>query len=333
MNLKDYLYYQDDWTTIYCGDCLEILPLFGNENVDLVITDPPYNKHIGNWDVHGGFENLLKKIENVLLELSRILRTQGQLYLWGNSDCIAEFKKIAETKGFKKISWCVWNKKDKQHNATRSFPDVVEHCLHLVNSGKRFGIQTPYFSTFGNFVLAIRKDSGLSRAEMDNKLRTNTMYAWIEGRNYLGEKVYQFPTKEMFYKIREILNPWGYKYDEWKKEYDEWVYIFNESEIRIPKKSWSKNRPSETMVPYNIFEYSPPIEIHHETPKPLEIIQTFIKASSNKNDLIFDCFLGSGTTCIAAKNLNRQSIGIEINPDYCEIAVKRLKQEVFDFTK
>jgi len=46
-----------------------------------------------------------------------------------------------------------------------------------------------------------------------------------------------------------------------------------------------------------------------------------------------DCFLGSGTTCVAAKNLNRKSVGIEINPKYCEIAVKRLRQESFDFRK
>lgn len=41
--LKDYLFYQDDWATIYCGDCLLIMPLMDPESVDLVVTDPPYN--------------------------------------------------------------------------------------------------------------------------------------------------------------------------------------------------------------------------------------------------------------------------------------------------
>ena len=75
-------------------------------------------------------------------------------------------------------------------------------------------------------------------------------------------------------------------------------------------------------------------EFNHPCPKPYEVWNWLInRVSISVNDRIFDPFLGSGTTCVAAKNLNRKSIGIEINPKYCEIAVKRLRQEVFDFRK
>lgn len=62
-----------------------------------------------------------------------------------------------------------------------------------------------------------------------------------------------------------------------------------------------------------------------------DLTNRVLMAFSNPDDLILDPFLGSGTTCVVAKNLNHKSIGIEINPKYCEIAVKRLRQEVFNF--
>jgi DNA modification methylase len=50
--------------------------------------------------------------------------------------------------------------------------------------------------------------------------------------------------------------------------------------------------------------------------------------SSKESDLILDPFLGSGTTAVAAKQLKRNFIGIEISPKYCEIARGRLRQEL-----
>lgn len=62
----------------------------------------------------------------------------------------------------------------------------------------------------------------------------------------------------------------------------------------------------------------------HPTIKPLELVKRHILHTTKENDLILDCFSGSGTTCAAAKKLNRKFIGIEINPEYHKISLDRL---------
>ena len=63
---------------------------------------------------------------------------------------------------------------------------------------------------------------------------------------------------------------------------------------------------------------------NHPTIKPEELINKLIINSSKENDLVFDCFLGSGTTCVCAKNLKRNYLGFEIDKKYFEIAQDRL---------
>jgi len=62
----------------------------------------------------------------------------------------------------------------------------------------------------------------------------------------------------------------------------------------------------------------------HMAQKPLEMIKHIINWCSDKNEIVLDCYLGSGTTAVACKQLDRNFIGIEINPDYVDIANKRL---------
>jgi len=63
----------------------------------------------------------------------------------------------------------------------------------------------------------------------------------------------------------------------------------------------------------------------HPTIKPLEEAKKRIAVATDENSVILDVFCGSGTTCVAAKELGRKYIGFEINPKYYEIAVNRLK--------
>ena len=62
----------------------------------------------------------------------------------------------------------------------------------------------------------------------------------------------------------------------------------------------------------------------HSTQKPEALLYRIILASTNKGDLILDPFLGTGTTAVAAKELQRKSIGIELDPEFAEIALKRI---------
>jgi DNA methylase len=68
------------------------------------------------------------------------------------------------------------------------------------------------------------------------------------------------------------------------------------------------------------------IELGHKAPIPTEVMSWLAKPFEGRTML--DPFCGSGSLLVAAKNLNRRAIGIEIEPKYCEIAVKRLRQEV-----
>ena len=79
------------------------------------------------------------------------------------------------------------------------------------------------------------------------------------------------------------------------------VYKFNHTFCRIPKKL-------------------------HPTEKPVDLIKRFIRVSSQENDIVLDPFLGSGTTAVAAKDLNRKYIGYEIDSEYFNIAKERLEE-------
>lgn len=62
----------------------------------------------------------------------------------------------------------------------------------------------------------------------------------------------------------------------------------------------------------------------HPTIKPLSLVERHIKHTTQENDIVLDCFCGSGTTCVACKNTNRRYIGIELNSKWHKVAVDRL---------
>lgn len=94
--------------------------------------------------------------------------------------------------------------------------------------------------------------------------------------------------------------------------------------------SWSKGRLFGDMSLKSTFIVMPcgQKETSHPNEKPKKIISKLIQLGSLPKETIVDPFMGSGTTLVAAKELGRKAIGIEIEEEWCETAARRLSQEV-----
>lgn len=123
-------------------------------------------------------------------------------------------------------------------------------------------------------------------------------------------------------------------------------YTFNLEDVKVEKeviapyrdktgkpKDWVDNGDKKTRLtsPSNIWTdisipfWSMPENTTHPTQKPEKLIAKLVLASSNEGDIVFDPFLGSGTTAVVAKKLNRYFIGIEREKEYAAFAIKRLE--------
>lgn len=118
-------------------------------------------------------------------------------------------------------------------------------------------------------------------------------------------------------------------------------YTFNSSDILVEAKTgyvrklidYRKATPSvynSKKVPGNVWEfprvrYRMPEYEEHPTQKPTSLLERIIKASSNEGDVVLDIFSGTFTTSFVAKQLNRKSIGIELQEKYLQIGLRRLQ--------
>ncbi len=103
---------------------------------------------------------------------------------------------------------------------------------------------------------------------------------------------------------------------------------WDESEKGNFRMTYPSNIWNDLTVPY----WSMSENTNHPTQKPEKLIAKLILASSNKGDVVFDPFVGSGTTPVVAKKLNRKYVGIEINHEYAMLTEKRLARAEHDKT-
>ena len=117
-------------------------------------------------------------------------------------------------------------------------------------------------------------------------------------------------------------------------------YTFNADDILVEAKTGAKRKLidyrkavptvyNSEKVPGNVWEfarvrYRMDEYENHPTQKPIALLERIIRASSNKGDLVIDPFSGTFTTCFVAKELGRNSIGIELQEEYVKIGLRRL---------
>ena len=94
------------------------------------------------------------------------------------------------------------------------------------------------------------------------------------------------------------------------------------------RNTYPSNFWDDISIPY----WSMPENTAHPTQKPEKLLAKLILASSNPGDVVFDPFLGSGSTAVTAKKLNRHFVGIEMNEQYCVWVEKRLEMANVDST-
>ena len=96
--------------------------------------------------------------------------------------------------------------------------------------------------------------------------------------------------------------------------------------ISTSKSGYSKDYNPNLRSPKNVIDIKS-TRGKHPTQKPLELMEYLIKTYTNENETVLDFTMGSGTTMLACKNLNRNGIGIEMNEDYFNIASERVEKK------
>ena len=108
------------------------------------------------------------------------------------------------------------------------------------------------------------------------------------------------------------------------------AFMSNDEEIYVIGEGWRKSSPPLRSVISTTEARSVEVaKIGHPTPKPVGLMETLIDRAPA--GVIADPFAGSGSTLVAARNLGRKAIGVELEERYCELIAKRLDQYALDF--
>jgi site-specific DNA-methyltransferase (adenine-specific) len=247
---------------------------------------------------------------NVFIECQRILKDNGSFY-WFHNDMpqIAQLMTwLSANSTFVFNSFITWDKGDwralswknpSEESKLRSWFNTCEYLLYYSKPEKIEDVK--------QYLISEKNKSGITTLQI-NQLFGIQISDGIAKR-YFGNSQWELPTREK-YEIMQTTGFWKKPYDELKSAFDDARAIHNVD----PNHNNVWRAKTENRGKY------------HACQKPLTVIERIIKTSSNEGEIVLDCFLGSGTTAVAAINTNRQFIGIERESEYVEIGNRRIEE-------
>lgn len=289
---------------IYLGDAYELIKQIPDKSIDLIVTDPPY-EFIPGGSGHSDLGQRKRTNANDIYNLDtnrtkQNIVTGGGCFGTKQRDYYSEFSETNVTKERQKyLDYVAEHGKDKESERLRIKANGVDNTNNI-----RFISESISNDILKEFVRVMKKGNIYIFCNK-NQLRQYFDFFGDLGWNLdllVWNKTNCIPTINNTYLS-------NLEYCVFARESGTPLYGSYETKSKCYTSSCNKKDKDLFL---------------HPTIKPLPFIKNLIINSSQENQVVLDPFMGSGTTAVACKELNRQFIGFELNPKFYEIANDRL---------
>jgi len=324
---------------LLCGDSTvkqDVERVMDGEKVLLCHADPPYG--MGKESEGLVNDNLYReKLDVFQMAWWRAcrpsLKDNASVYIWGNAEDLWRLWYVGGLKELERLTFrnqIIWDKPpsglgDGQNNPSlRSFGRKYEQCLFFMLGEQGFNNNADNYwegwEPIRSYLAQERKKMGWDVPTM----KRIAGHRDLSRDHWTGRSQWDFPTRGVYEALQEAAKGDAFKrgYDAFKREYDELKRDFYETRAYF-------DNTHDNMT--DVWDFGRVLgeERHsHPTPKPVEMIGRIIKSSSPGDGLVFEPFLGSGSTLIACEQLSRRRSAIEISPQYIDVAVLRYVEYV-----
>lgn len=294
------------------GDCLERMKEIESGSVDMILTDPPYGTVKGaaldGWGAEKTAWDETLPHNEMLEECNRILRTNGALVLFSQDPYTG--KLMTEQHGNLPFSYRLTWLKDHFANSLIAKKAPVNYTEDICVFFKKYDLLNQHPLREYSRSLMVEAKTNLKKINEDLGHRRFEHFAYTDSTQFglCTENTYS-----------EFLSFYGVKSF---KPYCELVEIDKAFKLLFKRVF---NLPEGKKYKSNVLQYKKDYTGLHPTQKPVALLEDLIKTYTNEGDTVLDFTIGSGSTGVAAKNLNRNFIGIELDENYFKIAKDRIE--------